>query len=399
MISITGRLVNLKAGLKCQLTFKYNTNEQVKNFDTGSAGTNEIVGQLLSHKFSKAQLVTSSKKFTLSVGHATGMCKLAMVEEESVVPDAASLVHDRQKIRPIDPKAAFLRDLSVTTDSGRPLAGMADKLRQIERFVEILSGLVESAPSLLAKVSGRSGGDPLRIVDMGSGMAYLTFAAHSYFHSRLGGAVATVGVEARAVLVDQCTATARRLGGTFDGLSFEQGSIENFALSDRQAVDVLIALHACDTATDDAIFCGIASGASVIVTSPCCHKELRRQIDKNMGACLPSTQELLSHGLFRERSAEMVTDCLRVLCLNSAGYDTTVLEFVDGQHTAKNVMIAATKRAAGSSSDAEREHYKERIAALMGSYGVETQALARRMGIIATNEEPSLKPLKSRKKQ
>jgi hypothetical protein len=149
------------------------------------------------------------------------------------------------------------------------------------------------------------------------------------------------------------------------------------------AVDVLVALHACDVATDHALFCGIRSNASVIVTSPCCHKQIRPQLDNAVATAALSDaglSTLLQHGLFRERTAEMVTDALRALCLQAAGYETKVLEFVSGEHTAKNVMVAAV-RGPTKPSPAEVESSRQQIAQLMGVYGLQNQELVSLLGL------------------
>ena len=488
--SVTGRLVMLKAGLHLQLSLRYPTNEQCKNWPVGAtaataAASLELQRLATANAFRKAQLTTATRRIDMTMNHATGQVRAA--EEEAAapapVPSPQSLRHDRAKTRPVDPASPFLHALGVTTASGRPLTGMRDKLRQIERFVEILAGLVDKSPSLSlplskhrhnpegakAKANAVVDADaadleapaPLRIVDMGSGLAYLTFAVHNYFQGRYRN-VETVGVESRLALVQRCQEVARRLGGEYDSLRFVAGDIEEFAsagargagaggrevgretggdeareaeavaravASSRTALpatptltsptspaddlgqmDVLVALHACDTATDLAIFSGIARGASVIVTSPCCHKEARRQIDaglpKHPKHSSPSSttstsssgssgtsssssgggggggvQTLLGVGIFRERTAEMVTDAIRAQCLEWAGYDCTVLEFVGGEHTAKNVMLAAVRREGTGEGRTAAEEAAGKIAGLMCTYGLRQQHLVGLLGI------------------
>jgi len=383
-----------------QLNFQYTTNEQVKNFPVGQVSVSKVSELLEVHAFKKAKLTTASKVFDLSIS-GTASARLSETELETAVPSQSSLAHDRKKARPVDPCSPFLRALKVTTESGRPLTGMADKLRQIERFVEILAGLVDSSAALAARSRHTPDAPPLRIVDMGSGLAYLTFAVHAYFGGKQVG-VSTVGVEAREALVARCTAVARGLGSEFDDLSFVKGSIDDYFPSSslprkskalslappprasnplNSGVDVLIALHACDVATDHAIFSGIAHNAEVIVTSPCCQKEIRRQMEQAGGAAGLGFGALLEHGLFRERTAEMITDSIRALCLEWAGYDTTVLEFVDGQHTAKNVMIAATKRRPGEGEGQRKAKAEMRVAELMAAVGVSKHSLVELLGL------------------
>lgn len=425
--SVEGRVVSLKAGLRLQLNFRYSTNEQVKNIELGKASTASLNDLIILHGFRMARLTTTTKVFDLTVNHGpTGSSRLFETEKLTKLPSQEDLMHDRQKLRPVDPSSPFLRALKVTTESGRPLTGMADKLRQIERFTEILAQLVDSSPVLsnrrrlttenpfLSSVPPA----PLKIVDMGSGLSYLTFSLHSYFRSRYSQAVQTLGVEARSDLVEQCSTVARSLGPEWDGLSFQRGHIDEYFLAPAtvpspvdagvrsrrkrvlalapistpprpspmmslDGVDVLVSLHACDVATDHAIFSGIVNNASVIVTSPCCHKEVRQQMGSGGDETWQGLGVLLEYGLFRERTAEMVTDAIRVLCLEWADYDTKVIEFVDGHHTAKNVMIAATKRTPKIGKDAKDAKCKAgvKLLALMTASGVKQQSLVTLLGI------------------
>ena len=174
------------------------------------------------------------------------------------------------------------------------------------------------------------------------------------------------GVELRPDLVALGNRVARE--GGCDGLEFTAGAIAGSA---SDAVDILIALHACDTATDDAIAQGIAASAAVIVVAPCCHKELSPQL-----TAPPMLAPALRHGIFHERQTELVTDALRTLLLEWAGYDPRAFEFVSTEHTAKNLMIAAVRRA----PPADREAAAARVRALAAAYGIRRQHLAERLG-------------------
>jgi ribonucleotide monophosphatase NagD (HAD superfamily) len=234
--SVSGRVVSLKAGLHCQLTLKYSTNDQAKNHELGAASARAIGALIAAHGFKKAQLVTTTKTFDLTSNLAAGSSRLTEAEVATDKLAVDAMAHDRQTSRPVDPSALFLRRLGVTTDSGRPLTGMADKLRQIERFVEVLAGLVDTSHELHARrlmaapnpFLPAAAPPSLRVVDMGSGLAYLTFASHVYFRQHFSASVQTVGVEARPQLVQRCLQLARDLGGEFDGLSFLQGTIDEF---------------------------------------------------------------------------------------------------------------------------------------------------------------------------
>jgi hypothetical protein len=206
---------------------------------------------------------------------------------------------------------------------------------------------------------------------MGCGKGYLTFATWQYFHDVARRPVHVRGIELRPELVELCQRAARDCG--CDGLEFAAGTIADAPLA---ALDVLIALHACDTATDDAIARGIAAGAALIVVAPCCHKELSPQL-----AAPAVLAPALRQGIFHEREAEFVTDALRTLLLEWAGYDTKVFEFISTEHTAKNLMIAATKRR-GPAGDAAPA--AAAVRELASFYGIKTQALARHLAFKLT---------------
>ncbi|HTO03129.1 MAG TPA: SAM-dependent methyltransferase, partial [Opitutus sp.] len=251
--------------------------------------------------------------------------------EKNLVSELTRASHDRVKSRIIPADASWLRALGVTNDRNQPREGMADKFRQIEKFAELLSHLIVDAfPN--AGPSSELPGDaaPLRVIDMGSGKGYLTFAIAAL----LGPRATVLGVEARKELADLCNRVASE-ENLVPGLRFTAGTISETSLP---SADVLIALHACDTATDDALAKGIAAGAQLLVVSPCCQKELRSQL-----SAPPVLADALQHGIFQERQAEFATDALRAQLLEWAGYRTKVFEFISTEHTAKNLMIAAIK--------------------------------------------------------
>jgi SAM-dependent methyltransferase len=263
---------------------------------------------------------------------------------------------DRPKRRAVVTEGnIYLRALGVTNERGEVRPAMGDKLRQINKFVEIVGGLYDSS-SLAVR-------EEVSVVDVGSGKGYLTFAVYDYFNNVRGLRASVTGVEARPELVEMCNEVACRAG--FERLGFRTGLIHNLELS---SADFLIALHACDTATDDAIYKGVAAGASVIVTAPCCHKEVRPQI--NAPAAL---RGVLRHGHLLEREAESVTDSLRALLLESAGYRVKVFEFVNSEHTRKNTMIAAVQREGATDREAALADFR----ALKEFYGIREQRLER----------------------
>jgi SAM-dependent methyltransferase len=204
---------------------------------------------------------------------------------------------------------------------------------------------------------------PLRVIDLACGKGYLTFATHQFFRAR-GIEAQVTGVEQRPELVQQNESIARRL--EYDGLSFIEGTIAN--LANGQDVDLLLALHACDTATDEALHFGVQANAQLILTSPCCHKELRPQI-----VSPPVLEACFRHGILAERQAELLTDGIRALLLEIHGYEANVFEFISHEHTAKNLMISAMKRRRSEN----RPELRSRLHELFSFFGLREQRLAR----------------------
>lgn len=317
-----------------------------------------LLEKLIGAEFHSAHLFTTARTTQLEY-NKKGEPRLT--HGPAVAEKAADRGHDRKKSRLLPPESqVWLEALGVTTVTGVVREGMADKHRQIHKFIEILSHLAAEAPLPASR--------PIEVADMGCGKAYLTFATHDYFNRVDGRATNVTGVEARPELVEKCREIARRAHS--DRLSFQAGTIQSASFP---ALDILIALHACDTATDDAIIQGIQAGAALIVVAPCCQKEIRAQLQPP-AVLAPALQ----HGIFQERHAEFATDALRALLLEWAGYDTKVFEFISTEHTAKNVMIAGTKRRGHSRTDDSAVKVRE----LAAFYGIKTQALAQHLGFI-----------------
>ena len=249
----------------------------------------------------------------------------------------ATLAHDRVKRRllPEGTPVPFLVELGVMTREGKVRSQRYDKFRQVNRFLELVEDVLPSLPV-----------GPLRIVDFGSGKSYLTFALHhllTVLHER---EVEIVGLDLKAEVVDDCEALARKLA--CDGLHFEVGDIAGYkALA---GVDLVVSLHACDTATDDALDRAVRAGAPVILAVPCCQHELLPQLEN------PALGPLLRHGTLRERFAAEVTDAARAQLLAAVGYDVQVVEFVELEHTTKNVLLRAVARPGRDTVKALREY-------------------------------------------
>lgn len=310
------RRVEIKREDRLSFTYRFKRRDIVKNHKPDEAI--EMVQNYLGSGFRHAALFTTAFDLTYDQGRVR--------KAPPSVTELPDLEHDRAKKRPLAATGqSWLHDLNVTDAAGNVYAAAQDKFRQINRYIEILGNLVENLPQ----------GKIRHIVDMGSGKGYLTFALYDYLRNKLGMKISVTGVEYREDMVALCNDIAQR--AQFRDLKFKKGAIEAY---DARGVDILIALHACDTATDDAIAKGIGAGAALIVVAPCCHKQIRREMEKASDG--KDLDFLLRHGIFMERQAEMVTDGLRALILEYFGYSVKIFEFISDAHTAKNVMIVAT---------------------------------------------------------
>ena len=344
------RPVMLKGGPHFAFVWRHATRDVTKNFPPAEALA--ALDGLIGRDFLDAHLFTATQTAQLETD-ADGSARVKILGAAKSPPPLGSQ-HDRAKSHPIAASSPWLRALGVVNERGQPREGMADKFRQIQKFAELLSHLLVEA----ALPADR----PLHIVDMGAGKGYLTFAIAALLGSR-----ATVrGIEARPELVEFCNRVAHE-NDLAAHLTFSAGTIAETPLP---ACDVLIALHACDTATDDALARGIGAGARLLVVSPCCQKELRPQL-----TAPPVLAAALRHGIFQERQAEFVTDALRAQLLEWVGYRTKVFEFISTEHTAKNLMIAAIKSHAPR--DAAHEASTRNFASF---YGVRKQRLATHLG-------------------
>lgn len=235
-------------------------------------------------------------------------------------------LHDRTKNyilkegSPID----FLVELSVMTKDGKVIKSRYDKFRQINRYLEFIADVIPALPE----------GRELRIVDFGCGKSYLTFAMYYYLHELLGRKVAITGLDLKEEVIKNCQALAERLG--YEKLHFEIGDIAGYKTSSD--IDMVVSLHACDTATDYALAQAAEWKASVILAVPCCQHEVNRQIK------CTQLEAVLKYGILRERMSALITDGMRAQLLKEQGYEVQVLEFIDMEHTPKNILIRAVRR-------------------------------------------------------
>jgi hypothetical protein len=350
------RPVLIRAEKRCCIVSRFKTRDETRNVSFGEAL--EAVEAQLGTAFLSAHLATESEEAQLEL---SGFGKKERLRVTPVAHAPALLGHDRIKPRWVDPRGRYLSALGVTDPAGK--IRMSEKFRQIERFVDLLaSAFRESA--LASEARRSSAQEPITLCDMGSGKGYLTFAAYDYFQRVAGLPLKVTGVEARPDLVKLCNRVADECG--FAQLRFLQSTIEE--LPPALPLDILVALHACDTATDDALAAGVRAGSSIILVAPCCHKELRPQVDQ--AAATGPLRDVLRYGIFAERHSEIATDALRALLLEHAGYRVRVSEFVAAEHTAKNVMIIATRRPDPLSAGMLAE-IAGRISELKAFYGIQ----------------------------
>jgi hypothetical protein len=358
---VDARLVELKGARHLQLIEHHTTRDVAQNVPLEEAIN--TVRALVGATFLRAHLRTQYEELELMVGKR-GTVGLVATRKEGAPAAAPIEQHDRVKRRRVDPRAQYLVGLGVTDTSGAVIPAMARKFKQIDKFVEVLEHALDEAGLLDTGRSEPERVRPLNIADFGCGKGYLTFAAHEHLSRTLGLDVRTVGVELRDELVLLCKNVARRCASP--GLSFERGDVSTFV---PPALDVMIALHACDTATDHALHLGLRAGARVLVCSPCCHKELRPQVT------MPTVlAPLLRHGVHLGQEAEMLTDGLRALLVEAEGYDAKVFEFVALEHTSKNKMLVAVRRP-GPPDPARRAARLAEVASLKAFYGVREQRL------------------------
>ncbi len=337
---VTARPLVLRGEACLSFVYKHATKDVTKNEPVAQAL--ETIDALVGTRFAHAhlfardvelQLMMSRKgRYTLHRSKAQAAAPRDDATRNAVAAaheDDDGAGHDRKKHRFLSLDTPFLAALGVTTARHELVPAMARKWKQINKFVEVMSHALESA--------GLGADAPLNIVDFGAGKGYLTFALHDYLRRQAQGrprALDVVGVELRPDLVHLCNDAVAQCG--LEGLRFEAGDVGSFV---PERLDVMIALHACDTATDHALHTGIRGGAAIIMCSPCCHKQIRPQMQMP-----PLLKPMLQHGIHLGQQAEMVTDGLRALLLEANGYDAQVFEFVALEHTSKNKMILAVRR-------------------------------------------------------
>lgn len=338
-----------------QFTFHFADRVTHENLEQTPAAKRAV--RLLEKSFEDAALYTSKADYSFrATGDGSFRCKTGP-PTKAQTPGPA---HNRAKERliPEGVPCPFLIEIGVMTPEGQVKSSMTHKFRQINRFLELVDDIVPALET----------GGALRVVDFGCGKSYLTFALHYLLTEIHGRKVQIVGLDKKPDVVRHCADLADRL--SCDGLEFREGDIAEH--QESNPVDLAVSLHACDTATDDALAQAIRWKSRVILAVPCCQHEFARQINGRELA------PLIGHGILRERFAAIATDALRALVLEIEGYATQVVEFIDLEHTAKNILIRAVRR---NHHDArKRAAHCEEYQALKRLLGIKAPAIERVLG-------------------
>ncbi|MDH5277762.1 MAG: SAM-dependent methyltransferase [Actinomycetota bacterium] len=343
------RPVAVKSGPVLQVTVYDATQAHTDNHDwTQAAAT---VDRLLAEPFGNWHVETRDATVQLRV---TKKGRAQVHRAGAPARTAATGRHDRSKQRLVEPTEPFLAELGITTASGAVKASRADKYRQVEEFVRALDPVVRSAVD-----DGRLAPGRRHVVDLGCGNAYLTFAAYRHLSHRLGLDVDLTGVDVKAQARRHNEGVAARLGWA-DRVRFVEGTIGG---ADVAGADIVMALHACDTATDDALARAVAWRAPIVLAAPCCQHDLQLRL-RQAGRTPDAVAGLLRQGILRERLGDLLTDAFRAEILRSHGYRVEVLEFVDTRHTPRNVLLRAELTAASAPGRSER------LAAMTKAWGV-----------------------------
>ena len=344
------RPVQLKDGLRLQLVMSEEKQDTTKNIGIDA----DKILELLNSGYANVLVEFTTGSYSLRI---TKKGEALIHEAKGVFERSVS--HDRTKERLLDASDPFLIEVGISDHKGSIKPSMQDKYRQVEEFLRILE------PALPEKK------EKLSIVDLGCGHAYLTFATHQYLR-KSGIDAHVIGIDVRENSRDRNNAIAKKLGIT-DSIEFRAEEISETAI---ESADIAIALHACDTATDDAIAWGVQHGVQLLLIAPCCHHDLQVQIQD-----IPEPWPMLTrHGIMRERLGDLLTDSFRTQILKLLGYRVDAIEFVGGEHTPRNLMIRATKTGA-KPEPIEIARYKEMLAQWNVNPAL-AQRLAKELGAI-----------------
>jgi len=342
------RYVDLKAGRRLQVTAYDDTQAHTSNHEPGPAAR-EAVDGLLDEAFGNWHVETTTETHQLRVTKKLeAMVHVAPRSEPA--PDADARSHDRKKPRLLPEDHPVLRAVGIADHAGRVKPTRQAKYRQVDEFLRSLDAVV--TPALESGLLRTPTGDePLRVVDLGCGNAYLTFAAHAFLSDIRGLPVQLLGVDRQPQLVARNQEIADEIG-VGDALRFMPGDIGSAEVEQRP--DVVLALHACDTATDDALARAVTWEAPLVLAAPCCHHDVAAQL-RSTAAPAPYSS-LTRDGILRERFADTLTDAVRASVLRLLGYRVDVIDFVDSVHTPRNTLLRAARTGAVPPASARQEY-------------------------------------------
>ena len=346
--------LELKKGYCLNFVYRHKTKDITKNYKVELGF--EVIKNALAKDFFNADIYANTENISFVI-MPNGKFQFKTTAPSLQIIN--NFTHDKIKDRLIDSKEnIYLRELGVSNEKWEIRHEMSDKYKQINKYIELLS----------PEIKELSLTDKFQVVDMGSGKGYLTFALYDYLCHQSENEIRMTGVEYRGDLVSLCNTIAQK--SDFKNLNFIQGSIAEAKLD---KIDLLIALHACDTATDDAIYRGIQSNAEMIVCAPCCHKQIRKSF--NVSNELSS---VMKFGILKERQAEIITDSIRAMIMEAYGYKTKVFEFISSEHTPKNVMIVGRK---AQKINPNKQVILENVNAIKKTFGIEKHYLESLLGI------------------
>jgi SAM-dependent methyltransferase len=355
------RYVDLKAGRRLQVVTYDETQAHTANHEPGTDAA-AAVDALLDEPFGNWHVETTTEAHQLRVTKKLEAMVHTSAREDSGLAALAPRppgAHDRVKERLLPEDDPVLAALGFTDAQGRLKPSRQAKYRQVEEFLRDLAPVVDDAVAS-GRVPTPTDERPLRVVDLGCGNAYLTFAAHRYLSHVRGLPVRTIGVDVKAQSREHNAAVAEGLG-LADELRFVQGDIATAELDERP--DVVLALHACDTATDDALARAVTWEAPLVLAAPCCHHDVAAQLRRTP---TPAPYSLLTRsGILRERFADTLTDAMRAAVLRMVGYRVEVIDFVDSKHTPRNTLLRAVRTGSSGHDQVRRE-----LDELTGAWGV-----------------------------
>ena len=319
------------------IQWTYYIENQVKHKNINQYETQKELIKLLDSEFRQLVLFTEDADYQILVGKK-GKVKIL---NQSPTKKSIGITHNRKKNYILEEGVPypFLVYLGVMTEDGKVKHQRYDKFKQLNRYLEIVNDVIKHLDQ-----------EFIRIVDFGCGKAYLTFALYHYLVNVLGKNVEIIGLDLKESVIQFGNETAQALN--YEKLKFYKGDIESFNEADE--VDMVISLHACDTATDDALIKGMKWNAKILIAVPCCQHELFSKVKSEQ------LNGLLKYGIYKERISALLTDALRASLLEQNGYEVDAIEFVSMEHTAKNIMLRAVKTdKIDNSATAEFESLKE----------------------------------------